>query len=590
MKKLRLLCISPYEGMYNLMTNIAAKRSDVELIVHMGDREDGLKAVLENRNNDIDMIISRGGTADLIRAHCGDIPACDITPSVYDVLHTIRLAQSISERFAVVGFPSITQPADMLRDIMQYDFEVHTIHGASECEVCMKALYDEGIRVIAGDMVSVNCAQSLGMHGLLIVSGIESVEAAIDNAVETRRYYEAIIKQASLFSALLRTEETDTIIYAPNGEKYFSTTKDLPPKVSALLQQRSAEVIAKGSLSLIRHIGDSVFSIKGRLLQTGSEDYCAWTLTRLANHTVFDKYITCYSSPADLPDSDPLEFYLGNSEAILATHATCDRYAAMNAPVLILGQRGTGKNRMVHYMYSHSKRKDSSFLEIDCSLLDDKGWNYLLKNDSSPLTDSGLTLHFKRVNTVAPSQQKQFILYLQNSSVLQAHRLFFTYTLEQGAEPEGELYLYLTETVRCLQMRLPTLRQRTEDIPALVGLYINSTNVRHGTRVIGMTHAATLILQNHSWPRNIDQLYHTVQNLVINAKSSYISEDQVNALLTQETQSPENLREANINLERTLNEIIRDVVMRVFKSENMNQTHTAKRLGISRSTLWRMLK
>ena len=153
MKKLRLLCIPPYEGMYNLMTNIAAQRSDVELIIHMGNLEDGLRAVLENRDNNIDAVISRGGTAETIRAHCADIPACDIIPSVYDVLRTIRLAQSMSDKLAVVGFPSITKPADMLRDIMQYDFKVRTIRSSAECEACLRQLRDEGIQVIAGGQI-----------------------------------------------------------------------------------------------------------------------------------------------------------------------------------------------------------------------------------------------------------------------------------------------------------------------------------------------------------------------------------------------------------------------------------------------------
>lgn len=283
MKKLRLLCIPPYEGMYNLMTNIAAQRSDVELIIHMGNLEDGLKAVLENRDNDIDAVISRGGTAETIRAHCGDISACDIIPSVYDVLRTIRLAQSMSDKLAVVGFPSITKPADMLRDIMQYDFKVRTIHSSAECETCLQALRDEGIQVIAGDMISVTCAQKIGMHGLLIVSGIESVEAAIDNAVEIHRYDAAVRKRADLFADLLSSEESDIIIYTSDGQEYYSTAHALPPEIKAMLQQKVPNVIAQGSLKVMRSLDNAILSIKGRLLQSDGEDYCVYTLSRLSN-------------------------------------------------------------------------------------------------------------------------------------------------------------------------------------------------------------------------------------------------------------------------------------------------------------------
>lgn len=591
MKKLRLLCIPPYEGMYKLMTNIAAQRSDMELSIHMGNLEDGLNAVLENRNNDIDAVISRGGTAETIRAYRSDIPVCDIVPSVYDVLRTIRLAQSMSDRLAVVGFPSITKAAEMLLDIMQYNFKVCTIHSSSECETCMHKLRDEGVQVVVGDMISVTCAQKLGMNGLLIISGIESVSAAIDSAVEMLRYDAAVRKQANLFSDLLSAEESDTVIYTSTGQEYYSTTNSLPPEIRTILCKKVSDVIAQGNLKIMRIIGNAILSIKGTSLQSGGEEYCIYTLTHLASAAVFDKYmIRCFSEGEDIQDSKPIEFYLGNSKTASAVHSACDRYAAMSAPVLIEGERGTGKDRFAHYIYANSRLKHNSFIVIDISLLDKKGWDFLLKSDASPLTDSGVTISFVRMQAAAPEQQKEFRMYLKGSRILQTNRLIFSYTEENGSVPQDDLYLYLTETVHCLRLRLSPLSQRPEDIPTLVGLYINAANVLNGTRVIGLTRSAMLTLQNQRWPRNADQLYRDIQDLVVNAKSSYISDEQVQALLERETREAAPVPEIGFDLNRPLDEMIRDIVIRVYTEENMNQTHAAKRLGISRSTLWRMLK
>ena len=137
--------------------------------------------------------------------------------------------------------------------------------------------------------------------------------------------------------------------------------------------------------------------------------------------------------------------------------------------------------------------------------------------------------------------------------------------------------------------RLPPLSRRRDDIPTLVTLYINATNVRFGTRVIGLTREAMLLLQNFPWPRNIDQLVKCVQELVVNADSSYISEAQVRAVLDREKAPPSAAAEG-INLNRPLAEITRDIVLRVYELEGQNQTKTAQHLDISRSTLWRMLK
>ena len=124
----------------------------------------------------------------------------------------------------------------------------------------------------------------------------------------------------------------------------------------------------------------------------------------------------------------------------------------------------------------------------------------------------------------------------------------------------------------------------------MTSLYINSVNVKNGTRVIGLTNNAMLMLQNHVWERNVDELHQAVHTLVVSAKSSYISEEQVDELLNQERLKKMKDSSPGIDLSRSLDEITRDIVMRVYEEEHMNQTHTAKRLGISRSTLWRMLK
>lgn len=591
MKKPRLLCIPPYEGMYNLMKNIAAQRSDVELIIHMGNMEDGLQAVLDNRDNNIDAVISRGGTAETIRAHCGNIPSCDIIPSVFDILRTIRLAQSMSEKFAVVGYQSVTKNADMLRDIMQYDFKVCTIHSAASCDAALESLKNEGIQIIVGDMISASRAQEHGMHGLLIVSGLESVEAAIDSAVEMHRYYDSLSRRATILSDLVASEESDVIVFTPDGNEFFSSAQALPLKLKQLLRERVSNVIAQGSLKIMRHLASTTLSIQGRLLQSGDEDFCVYTISYLSGSADFDKHmIRCLSTDSDLPDCKPLEYYLGGSDSIASIQSACERFSAMSSPVLITGASGTGKDRFAHYIYAHSKLKHSSFVVIDVAFLDDKGWDFLLNSDNSPLTNSGLTIYIKNAQTAAPHHQQQFLIYLKNSCLTQVNRLIFAYTTEQGVEPSDPLYLYLRETMHCLKLHLPMLSQRPEDIPTLVGLYINAVNVQHGTRVIGLTHDAMLTLQNHSWPRNVDQLVQVVHDLVINANTSYIPEEQVRHLLEQEKHDQPLSQEVGIDLNRPLNEIIQDVVRRVYEANNMNQTHTAKHLGISRSTLWRMLK
>lgn len=590
MKKFRFLCITPYAGMYNLMNNIAQQRNDVELIIHLGNLSDGLEIVLDKRFDNIDAVISRAGTAAIIRQHT-DLLSCDIPISVYDVLRTIRLAQSTAEEFAVVGFPDITDPADILRDIMQYAFHVIPIHSQEECRAQIQSLKDQGIRTIVGDVISVTVAQELGLQGLLIVSGLESIEDAINNAVRLCSLSSQNNHRAKLLSTLLEDRNEETVIYTTHAEEYYATTHDLPAPLLQTMVQRIPNVISQESLNFTRRCDNQLFSVKGRLLQLDGEEYCAYTVAQLTNSPLFERHVIQYlSAEEDLPDCYPIDYYLSGGEKISAIRDACERYARMTAPVLLMGAYGTGKDCFAHYIHLKGSLKYSSFVMIDVGYLDDPAWSFLLEHNDSPLMDAKISIYFKRMELATPEQRRRLLIFLRDSYTSQANRLFFSYTWPQGADIHDELYLYLTETMNCLQLQLPSLNQRREDIPVLISLYINAINIQYGTRVVGMTQGAILLLQNHSWTRNVNELFHVVTTLMVETKSSFISEEQVMHLLEREKRELSVSQENSIDLSRTLDEITKDIVQRVYRIENMNQTRTAKHLGISRSTLWRMLK
>ena len=226
---------------------------------------------------------------------------------------------------------------------------------------------------------------------------------------------------------------------------------------------------------------------------------------------------------------------------------------------------------------------------MDIGRLTERDWELLLEDDRSPLADTGSTIYLRHLDAVNRSFAPQLLDYLEGSHTLGANRFLISYSGDAGQYSRDPIYAYLSETVHALRLRLPPLSRRRDDIPTLVTLYINATNVRFGTRVIGLTREAMLLLQNFPWPHNIDQLVKCVQDLVVNADSSYISEAQVRAVLDRETTTPSAAAEG-IDLNRPLAEITRDIVLRVYELEGQNQTKTAQHLDISRSTLWRMLK
>ncbi len=591
MRKFRILCIPPYEGMRDLLDNIAAARSDVELMVHQGNLNEGLKVVRDKMKGSVDAILSRGCTTELIRENVS-ILTYDIAPSVYDILRIIRTAQETGEKYAVVGYQSITQSAKMLRNIIQYDFRVCTIHSEEECLENLNLLKNEGFQLIVGDMMAVNFAREMEMHSLLVTSGIESINSAVDATIDILQNYDAMNQRIDLFTEILHQDDDTTVVYNAEGELYYTSAEELPSELLEELRKNVANVIARGNLNIIRHRNRVVYTVSGKRIHTKGTEFCTYRIKSDQKSDMYDRYsIREVSGERDLTDIYPIEFYLGNDETASSLMEACVRYSVMNQPILFLGERGTGKERFGYYIYSHGKLKDNSMIIVDAGLMDDKGWKYLLESDDSPLNNTRITLYFKRMERIPAEWQNKFIIYLKESDIFRTNRLMFAYTLQDGAEPSDELYMYLTENVSCLRMFMPSLSERKVDIPSLVSLYINVCNINHGTSVMGFTSDAMVLIQNHHWTRNVYQLYQAVQELVLNAEASYIPAESVRKYLDRKGNPDRNqMQQPTINLDRTLEEIERDIVHMVFEKEDMNQSRTAKHLGISRSTVWRLMK
>ena len=98
------------------------------------------------------------------------------------------------------------------------------------------------------------------------------------------------------------------------------------------------------------------------------------------------------------------------------------------------------------------------------------------------------------------------------------------------------------------------------------------------------------LLQSFPWPHNLDQLQHVLNELVVITNTPYITYQSVKQILKQEQTSCTFQQTSHFNFNQTLDNINYQIIVAVLKQENGNKEKTSKRLGISRSTLWRILK
>ncbi|MDB8030390.1 helix-turn-helix domain-containing protein, partial [[Eubacterium] rectale] len=258
--------------------------------------------------------------------------------------------------------------------------------------------------------------------------------------------------------------------------------------------------------------------------------------------------------------------------------------------VLILGENGTGKGKAASLIYKQSNYKHAPFYSIDCSLIKERKWHSLLNNENSPLNEVDSTVFFEKADALSLEQIGDLFQYIDQTKLCTRMRLIVSLSTNNSNQPAfATIRTFMENHLSCLTLNLPPLRERIDDFSGITALYLHRFNVSLGKQIIGFDVEAMEKMLSYNWPNNLDQLQHVLKELVTITKTPYISCDTVEAILKQE---PDYGRvfDDSVKFDGTLDEINYQIILQVLHEEHDNKEKTARRLGISRSTLWRILK
>ena len=585
----RILGIAPYKSMQNLMTQLAADMDDVALTAFVGDLEPGAKIAERYTERDFDVILSRGGTAELIRRKTS-LPVVDIELSMYDILRAIRLAEGSNCRYAIVGFPSITSNAYILCDMLKLDAELYTIHHEDDARSVLEKLAKANCPMVLCDMVTNSLAHEYGIPALLITSGSESVEAALRKAVSIGQSFLAQRERERMLKAALCATAENIIILDEEGNEVFSSIQEeLPAAVRNRLHACHQATLEEGSRRTIVNAKERQYILNGRLIATPRQRYASIVVQISSARPALEKHGIRFLNREEVLDRSSNNFY-GTTQ--LNATQLYDRYAASAAALMLIGENGSGGTEIARLIYSRSPQQHAPFCVIDCALLQKKGWEYLTGSDTSPLTDIGVTVNFIHIEALKEEWFLQLFRTIRDTNFKQRNRLIFCCTLQgnQGLSPRCRK---LIDWFVCTVVELPTLRSHREDIPHLASLYLSLLNMRDAREIAGLEPEALRLLENYAWPSNYDQLRRVLQELALLTDTPYIAADTVRRVLQREErmyplQSSGQL--SDILRGKTLEEVNRIAINLALSECNGNQRAAAAQLGVSRTTLWRTLQ
>lgn len=585
----RILGIAPYEGMRTVMERTAEAYPNVQLDVYTGDLEVGAAIVQHVPMNSYDCIISRGGTATMIR-QMTELPVVEIPLSVYDVLSAMKLAENYSNLYAIVGFSSITEPAHTLCDLLGYHLTILTVEHAKEVSELLKKLKQEGYRMVVCDMVTHRIARQMGMDAFLITSGMESMHAAFDQAINISQWFGRIRQENMFLRSITKDQNGRVVVLQQDGRIFYSSPAEPSSGLVETLKSHLREVPPNSSLKFYYTERDQLYRITGQTLLMDEKRYSLFYCvpSRISMHSSWGKGIRSMNK-GECEYLFTTSFY-NTSGAMGTMDEEILKLAEVRQPVMIRGEAGTGKEQIAWFLYLHSSRVNKPFVLVNCELVNEKGWDFLLWHNNSPLNATGNTIYFQNFEMLEEETAKELLSVIHETGLARRVRLIFSYVCPDD-EPEPERMRKFQSKLGCLMLNLPSLRSRADEISSLASVYLSSLTVELGKQISGFEPRAIEMLRRYEWPNNYTQFKYILRTLATTATSSYIRSNAVAELLAKERPVKKNFvpNKSSVNTEATLEEIIHDVVEQSVAAHGGNRAAAARQLGISRTTLWRYL-
>lgn len=583
-----ILAIAPYEAMAAALQRSAESFPDVLLETYTGDLQEGADIVRRMDLSSFDAILSRGGTAELIQ-QATDLPVVEIPVLINDVLRTIKLAESYTDRMAVVGFSGVTGNAHTLCNLLRMEIPIETVRGPEEIPEVLNRLRKMQINTVICDAVTHRTARSSGFQALLITSGERSLHEAIRSALQQGRRFRALRSENTMLRSVLRQtleqcmvlDSEKDVVYASNGRPSEEAVAAMRRRISSIPANRDLLFYHQEGATL-HTVTASRFQLQNRQLYLFRDQPARISLRSAQSGIRFYDEAECEQL---LSGSF---FTLGGSKGELETRLAS--LSRQKDPVMILGEEGTGREQAARALYLQSEMKNHPFVVVDGARISDRSWSYLTEHDDSPLGTTGTTVFFHHLEELSPQRQHTLLSMIEESNLARRLRLLFACEVQDGRAVHA-FTRELASRLNPLSVQLPALRNRRDEIPALASVYLSNLNMELGKQISGFEPGTLEMLVRYDWPGNYAQFKRVLHELSVMTDGHYISGTDTAEMLGQERtffrDAPDRAVFSTEGM--TLEEMTRKIIEHSLAENNGNQSETARRLGISRSTLWRIL-
>lgn len=585
----------------------------VEFIIIDALLEEALEiAKTMEKENKVDVFVSGGGNAYILSKNL-NAPFVEITITGFDFLLALKEACNYSNNIGIITYSEKLLYLDQVANTLKANIVELVYHNAKEIDEILNTLIKKGISTVIGGSLVNEKAIEKGMHCSFIYSE-DGVKRAIDSAIKIAFAKKKEIEKAQQLSTILNfayggiiaTDKEGIIrVFNPSAEKITGITsqKALGENISKILPNTRLNHVIKSKESELNQV-QSVGNIKiitNRVPIVIKDEIIGAVATFQDIGTIqqAEEKIRQKLYKKGFVAKTKFEDIIGKDVSIRKTKNEAILYSKSDSTILIRGESGTGKELFAQSIHNESARAKRPFVAINCAalppnLLESELFGY----DEGAFTGAkkggkqgvfelahGGTIFLDEIGEIPLEIQARLLRVLEQREVLRVggEKIIHVnirviaatnkdlWNMVKNGNFREDLYYRLN----VLELHIPPLRMRKEDIPLLIVKFLKEYRKDIKDSMIQKI-ASNILFKKYDWPGNVREL----KNIVERFSALYQGDQEVDNLI----------KTLMINKIESSYWNEKEKILDTLNEAGGNKSKAAQKLGISRTTLWRKMK
>lgn len=591
-----------------------------DIIVEKGIWDEGAKITKKMITKGIEVVIARGGTVEAIRK-VSNITVVETPISCFDIIRSVQEATKFGKTIGLIAFSqTFADGIDNLANILGVKIKQYFTKSPSEVERAVMQAFAEGVDVVMGGVSTFHIAQKYNLPFTFINSSKESILQAAREAKYVEHALQIEKAKKGMLSTVLDysyegiiTIDRECVItgFNPTAQQLTKISIDdaMGQKIKNVLPTLNLDQVVSTGVSdlhnLVKIKGMQIMCNKIPIIVNGKPVGAVATMQDITNIQQMEARIRRDIYDRGHRANFTFNDIWGNSPQITQAIEISKEFAKTDSNVLILGETGTGKEVFAQSIHNCSKRSSGPFVAINCAALpsqileselfgyssgaftgankEGKPGLFEVAHGGTVFLDEVAEMDFVTQGKLLRVLQEKVVVRLGSDRVIPVDVRIVAATNKRlkSLVLENKFRDDLYYRLNVLRLVLPPLKERKMDIPIFAQNFLTRYASALG-RNISLSKSAIKWLQNHPWPGNVRELQNVMERTAAICKSDVVDVSMLSRICGDEY----NLTAISTT---SLNAEAQNII-RILAETNGKYSEAAKRLGISRSTLWRKIR